>query len=113
MIKEYHQKWVLRDILRFYKLAYTTQTQFNTMENICHSFAIQVLKTKEILATLENDLHHVRQKLNDNPNHAGHLKALKNITLDITITMNELEHCESKLDECREESIKMQSRYND
>jgi hypothetical protein len=77
------------------------------MENICHSFALQVIKTKATLATLENDLHNIRQKLNDNPNHAGHLKVLKNITLDITITMNELEHCESKLDECREGILKM------
>lgn len=83
------------------------------MENVCHKYVLQVVKAKEMLGTLEEELHDIRLKLKTNPAHADHLKELKKITLDMTITLNELEHCQYKLDECQAANLKTEEKYND
>lgn len=82
------------------------------MENACHKYVLQVVKAKETLGILEGDLHNIRIKLKSNPTDAGHLKELKKITLDMTITLNELEHCQYMLDECQM-NLKAEEKYND
>lgn len=58
----------------------------------------QISKAKETIAILENELHQIRLKLQKSPNNAIHLQELKRINLDMTITLNELEHSQSFLD---------------
>ena len=70
-------------------------------------------KAKETASRLESELHEIRLKLRNQPTHSGYLKELKKITLDMTITLNELEHCQFRLDECRAETQKVEERYND
>jgi len=82
------------------------------MENVCHKYVLQVIKAKETMGMLEEELHDIRLKLKTNPTHAGYLKELKKITLDMTITLNELEHCQYMLDECQM-SLKTEEKYND
>lgn len=83
------------------------------MENVCHKYVLQVVKAKEMLGTLEAELHDVRNRLKINPTHSGYLKELKKITLDMTITLNELEHCQYMLDECQASQLKAEEKYND
>lgn len=83
------------------------------MENECYKYVLQVVKAKETLGVLESDLHDIRLKLKNNPTHAGHLKELKKITLDMTITLNELEHCQYMLDECQASLKAAEEKYND
>lgn len=83
------------------------------MENVCHKYVLQVIKAKETMGMLEAELHEIRLKLRTNPTHSGYLKDLKKITLDMTITLNELEHSQSQLDDCKLELQKAEERYND
>ena len=87
--------------------------QHNTMENVCHTFYLQLMKAKETLGILEHDLHDVHQRLKNNPANAEGLQELKHITLNMTITLNEVDDCQTALDVCRRESLKLESRYND
>ena len=82
------------------------------MENVCQKYVLQIVKAKETLGTLEEDLHNIRIQLKNNPNHSNLLKELKQVTLDMTITLNELEHSQHMLEECQ---CKLQSeeKYND
>ena len=57
----------------------------------------QIQIAKETVGKLEDDLHIVRNKLQKEPLNAEYLKHLKQITLDMTITLNELEHSQSFL----------------
>jgi hypothetical protein len=63
-------------------------------------YAQQVQKAKETIALLENETQQIQQKLQKNPNSAVYLQELKRISLDMTITLNELEHSESALHSC-------------
>ena len=68
------------------------------METSRQEYLKQLKQAKEAAGILENELHEVRLKLQKDPNNAMHLKELKRINLDMTITLNELEHCQSYLD---------------
>jgi hypothetical protein len=83
------------------------------MENVCYKYALQVIKAKETMGTLEAELHEIRLRLRNEPTHSGYLKELKKITLDMTITLNELEHCQSRFEECEAELLKAEEKYND
>jgi len=83
------------------------------MENACHRYVLQVMKAKETMGMLEAELHEIRLNLRNNPTHSGHLKDLKKITLDMTITLNELEHCQSMLEDCQASQLKAEEKYND
>lgn len=82
------------------------------MENVCHKYVLQVAKAKETLGTLEEELYIIRIKLKDHPTHSDYLKELKRVTLDMTITLNELEHSQYMLDEC-ELRLRTEEKYND
>ena len=73
----------------------------------------QIIKAKETLGILENELHQIRLKLRNSPTDSEYLKELKRITLGMTIALNDLEHSQSTLDEYRDEHRKMEERYND
>ena len=83
------------------------------MELPCEKYQQQVKKAKETVGILENELHQIRLKLKNAPTDAAFLKELKRITLDMTITLNELEHSQNLLDECREKNARIEERYND
>lgn len=83
------------------------------MENPCDRYVLQVKKAKETVAVLENELHQIRLKLKNNATNADLLRELKRITLDMTITLNELEHSQSMLDDCKVQYLKTEEKYND
>ena len=83
------------------------------MENVCDRYALEVKKAKETVAMLESELYEIRIKLRDEPNHSGYLQELKKITLDMTITVNELEHSQSRYDECKMALLRAEEKYND
>lgn len=83
------------------------------MENICQRYLLELQKVKETAALLESELDGLKLKLRANPIHSGYLKDLKRVSLDMTITLNELEHCQSKLDECYAVQRKAEEKYND
>ena len=68
------------------------------MELSHQDYLHQVKKAKETVGILEHELHQVRLKLQKSPNSAMHLQELKKVNLDLTITLNELEHSQSFLD---------------
>ena len=70
------------------------------MEDICQKYKQQVNKAKETVGLIEGELHQIRLKLQKNPTNATYLQELKNTTLDMTITLNELEHSQNALEEC-------------
>ena len=47
--------------------------------------------------TLENKLHKIRVELKKNPIDAEKMRDLNNLTLDMTITLNEIENYEDQL----------------
>ncbi len=83
------------------------------MENVCDKYVQQLNKAKETMGILEGELHDIRLKLKNEPTHANYLKELKKITLEMTITLNELEHCQYRLDECKALQLKTEEKYND
>ena len=70
------------------------------MEENCQKYKQQVIKAKETVGVLEEELYQIRLKLQKNPNNAGYMQELKNTTLDMTITLNELEHSQNAFDDC-------------
>lgn len=70
------------------------------MEEICQKYRQQVNKAKETMEKIENELQQIKTKLQKSPNNANYLQELKNTTLDMTITLNELEHSQHKLEQC-------------
>ena len=52
---------------------------------------------KGTLETLENKLHKIRVELKNNPIDAEKMRDLNNLTLDMTITLNEIENYEDQL----------------
>jgi len=83
------------------------------MENSCDRYVLQVKKAKETVGVLENELHQIRLKLKTAPTSAEYLRELKRITLDMTITLNELEHSQGLLDDCKIQFMKEEEKYND
>ncbi len=73
------------------------------MEDLCHKYKQQVSKAKETIGIIEEELYQIRLKLQKDPTNAAFLQKLKNTTLDMTITLNELEHCQHALEECLRE----------
>ena len=61
----------------------------------------QITKAKETMAVLENDLHNIRLKLKLQPHDPIALRELRQNTRDMTITLNEIEHCHSTLEDGR------------
>ena len=70
------------------------------MKESCQKYEQQITKAKETIGLIEQELHQVRLKLQNDPNNAIYMQELKNISLDMTITLNELEHSESALENC-------------
>lgn len=62
----------------------------------CQEYELQIRKARETIMVLETKLIHVRQKLERDPEDALLARELKQITLDMTITVNELEHAQMK-----------------
>lgn len=84
------------------------------MKESCNQYKQQVTKAKETVGILENELHEIRLKLQKSPMNATLLQELKKITLDMTITLNELEHSQSAFEQCmHEQSHVDESKYND
>ncbi len=82
------------------------------MESIRQRYFTALQKAQETVAILEAELNEIRYKLQQHPTHSGYLNELKKATLDMTITLNELEHCQSKIDEFRAGQRAMEE-YND
>jgi hypothetical protein len=72
----------------------------NAMEEICQKYKQQVNKAKETVALIEDEMYQIRLKLQKDPNNAVYLQELKNTTLDMTITLNELEHSQNAFEQC-------------
>ena len=70
------------------------------MKESCQKYEQQITKAKETIGLIEQELNRVRLKLQNDPNNAVYMQELKNISLDMTITLNELEHSESALEDC-------------
>ncbi|HMI06088.1 MAG TPA: hypothetical protein VK528_00975 [Flavobacterium sp.] len=83
------------------------------MENACHQYLLQIQKAKDMLVVLEAEMHNVKTHLKSKPDDAYHMRELKQITLDMTITLNELEHCQSMFDDCMVTYSKAGEKYND
>ena len=60
----------------------------------------EIRKAKQTIGVLENELHLIRLKLQKNPTSAIFMQELKNIMIDMTITLNELEHAQYSLEKC-------------
>lgn len=61
----------------------------------------EIHKAKETIGILEKELHQIRLKLLKNPTSAVLMQEQKNIMLDMTISLNELEHAQSSLEKCK------------
>lgn len=70
------------------------------MEDNCQKYKQQVNKAKETLAFIEEQLYQIRLKLQKDSNNAVFHQELKNTTLDMTITLNELEHSQNAFEQC-------------
>ena len=63
------------------------------------TYEIQLSRAKDALELLENKMHEVRLFLKEDPNDDSLLKKMRELTLDMTITMNEIEGVQEYLDE--------------
>lgn len=61
-------------------------------------YEMQIKKAYETIGFLEDKLNKVKLKLEKNPEDATVKRELKQVTLDMTITLNELEHAQSELE---------------
>lgn len=77
------------------------------MEEICQKYKQQVNKAQETVGIIESELNRIHLMLQKNPNNAIYLQELKNTTLDMTITLNELEHSQQALEQCMSKSRKV------
>lgn len=66
----------------------------------CQEYELQIEKAQETVKILEERLVSVRSKLDKKPEDAVYRRELKQLNLDMKITMNELEHAQSKLENC-------------
>jgi len=85
------------------------------MKNNCQQYKQEIEKAKETIGLLESELHEIRLKLKNSPNNAIFMQEMKRVTLDMTITLNELEHSQNSLDRCMmmEHNRIDESKYND
>lgn len=67
----------------------------------CQEYELQIKKARETITLLEARLEKVRSKLERSPEDATFRRELKQVTLDMTITLNELEHAESEFEICK------------
>ena len=70
------------------------------MEDPCNLFKSQYKKAKETLVILEEQKAEINLKLESNSSSATLHKELRNVNMDIRITLNEIEHAESCIQEC-------------
>ncbi|RZJ70704.1 hypothetical protein [Flavobacterium sp.] len=71
------------------------------MSTTCLDYELQVEKARETVKMLEEKLRNVRSQLDQKPEDAIFRRELKQLTLDMKITMNELEHAQGELHVCR------------
>jgi hypothetical protein len=70
------------------------------MKDSCDLFKSQFKKAKETLVVLEEQKAEINLKLESNPSSANYHKELRTVNMDIRITLNEMEHAESCIQEC-------------
>ena len=70
------------------------------MEDPCILFKSQYKKAKETLAILEKEKETINFTLESNPSSATWNKKLRDINMDIRITINEMEHADFNLQNC-------------
>ena len=66
----------------------------------CKHYQQQINKAKETVEMLEKELELLNSKLEKDPVNSDFLRDLRKLNLDMTITLNELEHCEYILGRC-------------
>jgi len=71
------------------------------MEDPCTLYKSQRKKAKDALDILEKQREEIYQKLKFDESNAFLHKELRSINLDIKITMNEIEHAEYNIQECK------------
>lgn len=79
------------------------------MNDSCQFYEQQVKKAKETVGILEDKLNEIRLKIQKS-NRAEDLQQLRKITLDMTITLNELEHCQYNFEQCIKENKRMKEK---
>ncbi len=70
------------------------------MNDPCHLFKSQYKKAKETLDILEKQKQQIELNLESNPISSDLNKRLREINLDIKITVNELEHANYSNEKC-------------
>ena len=70
------------------------------MEDPCILYKSQYKKAKETLDILEKEKEIINLTLESNPSSASWNKKLRDINMDIKITMNEIEHSDFNLQNC-------------
>ncbi len=68
------------------------------MDHTYDKYMEQATKAKEIVVLLENELYHLRITLEGQPNNTNIHQEIRRKMLDLTITNNELEHCQSVIE---------------
>jgi hypothetical protein len=61
-------------------------------------YELQLLNAKETLSMLENKLHDLRAHLKNNPHDTEKYQEFREVTLDMTITLNEIEDLQEHVD---------------
>lgn len=62
-------------------------------------YELQMSRAKETMSILEKKLYQVRLHLKNNPHDAMQNKIFREVTLAMTITLNEIENIQNNLDE--------------
>ena len=70
------------------------------MEDPCSLYKSQYKKAKETLDILEKEKEIINLTLESNPSSATWNKKLREINMDIRITLNEMEHADYNLQNC-------------
>lgn len=70
------------------------------MSTACQAYELQIENAQGALKTLENRIKEVKSKLDENPDDATYRREMKQLNLDMKITMNELEHAQNELEVC-------------
>ena len=70
------------------------------MNDSCQMYVDQVKRAKETVEMLENQLHEIRLKIQKH-NDANDYQMLRKLTLEMTITIIELEHSQFNLVQCK------------
>jgi hypothetical protein len=70
------------------------------MSDPCHLFKSQFKKAKETLDILQMQKNKIELELESNPISSDLNKKLREINLDIKITVNELEHANYSIEKC-------------